>query len=156
LRESSGSLPSFTRGLPSSADAKSATPPDQPAAADRAVVPRMAPRMVPAADAKVDAVPLPSSAAFPVALGTAAVVASSVAPVASAKVGQLGAEARALRQAQEALDAGRAAVALALLDEQRVTFARGVLADERAAARIFALCALGRRDEAARETERFL
>jgi hypothetical protein len=68
----------------------------------------------------------------------------------------LAAEARALAQAQRALDDGAPAKALELLSRHERRFADGMLGQERAAARIFALCALGRHAEAKRESVRFL
>jgi type IV secretory pathway VirB10-like protein len=57
-------------------------------------------------------------------------------------------EVAILAKATGALRAGRAAEALELLDEHGRRFPNGALAQERAGARIQALCALGRRSEA--------
>jgi len=65
-------------------------------------------------------------------------------------------EARALAEAQRALDQGAPAIALELLSRHERRFGAGMLGQERAAARIFALCALGRRADAQREGARFL
>jgi hypothetical protein len=46
--------------------------------------------------------------------------------------------------------------ALALLDEQDRTFVRGVLREERAAARVLALCAAQRTGEARQSAESFV
>jgi hypothetical protein len=62
----------------------------------------------------------------------------------SADAASLGVEARGLAAVQQTLRTGRGAEALRLVDEQRQTFARGALSDEREAARILALCAVGR------------
>jgi hypothetical protein len=69
---------------------------------------------------------------------------------------RLTAEARALAEVQRALDQGSPAVALELLSRHERTFAGGALGQERAAARVFVLCALGRKLEAQREGARFL
>ena len=53
-----------------------------------------------------------------------------------------------LSRAQTELRAGRPANALLALNEHQRKFPRGTLAEERTAARIQALCALGRTDEA--------
>lgn len=57
-------------------------------------------------------------------------------------------EVAILSRASAELHAGRPAAALAALDEHQRKFPGGVLAQERAAARIQALCALGRTGEA--------
>ena len=74
--------------------------------------------------------------------------ASPVSPVAE--------ETRLVRGADEALRAGDAARALALLEEHARAFPHGILAEERSAERVSALCALGRIDDARAETARFL
>lgn len=61
---------------------------------------------------------------------------------------RLAAEVALLRRARAALRGGRAAEALAVLDEHTQRFERGRLASARDAARIQALCALGRSAEA--------
>jgi hypothetical protein len=68
----------------------------------------------------------------------------------------LGAETALLENARAALGRGDAAGALALLDEHERDFPRGVLVEERLAARVFALCGLGRTAEAERVAERLL
>jgi hypothetical protein len=87
-----------------------------------------------------DAVPPPASAMTPTA----------------APPSPLEEEARLLRQAHQAYVAGDSARALALLDEDARRFPRGALEPERAAERVFVLCAAGARDEGAREAEAFL
>jgi hypothetical protein len=67
----------------------------------------------------------------------------------------LQAETAALRSAQRAIRSGQPARALALILEQDITYRGGVLGQERAAARIFALCDLGRPEEARAEARRF-
>lgn len=65
-------------------------------------------------------------------------------------------ETRLLRDAESVRRAGDGARALALLDEHAARFPNGVLAEERAAGRIFALCDLGRLSDATIEAQRFL
>ena len=67
----------------------------------------------------------------------------------------LRAETEALRLAQQALRKGRPEQALRLLDEQDLRFREGLLLQERAAARILALCQAGRVEEARRQAIRF-
>lgn len=57
-------------------------------------------------------------------------------------------EASLLQSAQRALAAGRADAALGLLAEHELRFPSGALAEERRVAKILALCALGRVEEA--------
>lgn len=64
-------------------------------------------------------------------------------------------EVAALREAQQAIGVGQAQRALALVAEQDQRFAGGALQQERAAARVFALCNLGRRAEARGEAHSF-
>lgn len=64
-------------------------------------------------------------------------------------------EGRALAQVQSALSEHRGADALRLLELHGKSFEGGALAQERAAARIFALCELGRRGEARAAAEGF-
>jgi hypothetical protein len=66
------------------------------------------------------------------------------------------AETEALRAAQRALRSGDATRALELLHEQERTYAAGSLHEERAAARILALCQAGLADAARASTERFV
>jgi len=67
----------------------------------------------------------------------------------------LGEETAALREAQAALRAGRPDRALALVREQDVRFRKGSLEQERAAARVLALCEIGRKAEARRSAREF-
>ncbi|HET9955866.1 MAG TPA: tetratricopeptide repeat protein [Polyangiaceae bacterium] len=77
--------------------------------------------------------------------------------VASVSAGSdLSEEARALAEAQRALSRGAPRVALSLLAEQSQAFPTGALREERAAARIFALCASGDAARARSEAARFL
>jgi hypothetical protein len=68
----------------------------------------------------------------------------------------LAAEARGLARAQAALREGNAAQALSLLDQQKAQFAGGALEEERAAARVFALCNAGLIQEANTAAAEFL
>ena len=68
----------------------------------------------------------------------------------------LEAEATLLRQGVTALHAGQPAQALGFLDEHARRFPRSVLSEERSAERIFALCDLGRLDEARAARDGFL
>ncbi len=69
---------------------------------------------------------------------------------------ELEAEASRLARAQAEIRAGHPAGALEALDEHGAGANDGVLGQERVAARILALCALGRKDEARAEAQRFL
>ena len=80
-------------------------------------------------------------------------------PAATAPVhvaGDVAAEVRLLGEAHTAMRGGDAARALVLLDEHARRYPKGALGEERDAARISALCALGRTSEARDATERFL
>ena len=70
--------------------------------------------------------------------------------------GALTAETRLIGNANAALQAGDAARALSLLDEHARRFPGGVLAEERDAERVLALCAAGRTSDARARAERFL
>jgi hypothetical protein len=79
------------------------------------------------------------------------------APVPSSKpAANLQAEAALLAKASSAIGSGRAAQALELLDRHEREYADGALAEERAAARVLALCEAGRTDDARRYAEQFL
>jgi hypothetical protein len=67
---------------------------------------------------------------------------------------RLAQEVALLSRATSALRSGRAADALKALSEHQSQFPKGVLAEERRAARAQALCALGRRNEAEAELAR--
>jgi hypothetical protein len=68
----------------------------------------------------------------------------------------LGAETQLMRPADLALRTGDPARALELLDEHERRFPKGILAEERSAERVTALCALGRVDQAHTEATRFI
>jgi hypothetical protein len=97
----------------------------------------------------------------PPAPATAAVAATEAsesrqAPRAeAARPDPLRAETEALRAAQQALRSGDAAQALELLRDQDRTYARGALHEERAAARVLALCHQGSVEAARAEARRF-
>jgi hypothetical protein len=73
-----------------------------------------------------------------------------------AMTGDVAAEVRLLSDAQAAVRGGDAARALALLDEHAQRYPKGALGEERDAARVAALCALGRNAEARTLADRFL
>ncbi|MGH7282482.1 MAG: hypothetical protein ACRELY_13225 [Polyangiaceae bacterium] len=68
---------------------------------------------------------------------------------------QVTAEVDLLRRAQEALNDGDANAALALLDEHARKYPNGALAEEREAARVVALCAANRVDDARATAQSF-
>ncbi len=70
--------------------------------------------------------------------------------------GTLDDELALMRRAHAALNDGRAADALALLDEHARRFPSGVLAEDRSAQRALALCALDRFETAEAEGQRFV
>ena len=65
-------------------------------------------------------------------------------------------ETQELREAHGALQSGDPQKALKLLDEQATTYAGGQLREEREAARVLALCKLGKKDEARAKIADFL
>lgn len=70
--------------------------------------------------------------------------------------GDLGSEVAVLQSAQKSLQSGKPADALAALDAHEKKHGAGSLSEERAAARVFALCELGREAEARAAAQRFL
>jgi hypothetical protein len=91
--------------------------------------------------------------------GTAHPSAPSVpvaAPTPASPTSDVAAEVRLIGEAQKAIRSGDAERALILLDEHAHRFPKGALGEERDAARIAALCALGRALEAREATARFL
>jgi len=92
--------------------------------------------------------PLPASPAAP--LGPA--FSTRAAP----GTGDVAAEVRLLGEANTLLRAGDAGRALRLLEEHARRYPKGALGEERDAARIAALCALGRTSEARDATDRFV
>ena len=93
--------------------------------------------------------PLPRVAPRPVA------ALSNVTPSVPEAPDLLREETAELRRAQQALRAGNSELALKLLSQQDQTFSRGVLQQERSAARVLALCQNGHKDLARTEAERF-
>ena len=77
-------------------------------------------------------------------------------PPAPPAVTSLGPETALLESARAALGRGDAPSALALLERHEREFPTGTLVEERLAAKVLALCSLGRRDEAARSASRLL
>jgi len=75
---------------------------------------------------------------------------------ASTGAASLAEETRLLHAAQRELAQKRTSAALALLDEHASRFPRGALAEERSAARVLALCDLGRAREARGAAEAFV
>jgi hypothetical protein len=73
-----------------------------------------------------------------------------------APANSLDAETRKLGEAERALQGGDPARALSMIDEQSATYQSGQLREEREAARIFALCKLGRTAEAEAARAAFL
>lgn len=144
----------------------------RPAAAPVAAVAPAAPRLeppIPAADVREEielpAQPLPAAAAPPARAATRPARPPKSAPPAAVPSGAAPADGPAecafadelgvLRDGQRALGEGRAEEALSALDDFRARCSSGALREEREAARILALCALGRLGEARREAERF-
>lgn len=74
----------------------------------------------------------------------------------SAASSSLSEEAHLITQAQRALTAGNPAKALALVEQHWRSYGQGALAQERDAARIIALCALGRERDAREARRQFL
>lgn len=81
--------------------------------------------------------------------------AAAAAPAAAPADDPLHAEIRDLRTAQQALRAGDGARVLALLNGQDTAYSAGALQEERAAARVLALCQVGRTSEARSLAQRF-
>jgi hypothetical protein len=114
------------------------------------------PRAALPATASVSAPSAPAPVTAPAAPGLAAVNAASAAAApapatARRPADRLAEEVAILSHAETELHAGHFSAALRLLDDHRREFPRGRLTQERIAARIQALCALGRVSEA--ETE---
>ena len=73
-----------------------------------------------------------------------------------AAIASLAPETALLESARTALGRGDAAGALALLERHEREFPTGALLEERLAAKVFTLCSLGRREDAARAASRLL
>lgn len=104
--------------------------------------------------------PAPAKAAAPVvsrAQPHASAAPFEAAPAAAAPAEDpLDVETRGLGEAHRALQSGDAQRALSLLEQQSAAHAQGELREERAAARVVALCKLGRTEEARAVAETFL
>jgi hypothetical protein len=85
----------------------------------------------------------------------AAVAEPALAPSPAPAPSHLLEETRLIADAQRALNGGASAKALAILEQHRSRFPSGELAQERDAARVFALCALGRNADAQRARRAF-
>jgi hypothetical protein len=98
----------------------------------------------------------PTAEASAVVVSTPPPVVSSDPQASSARPGQdrLAQEVALLTHATSDLHAGRAADALKVLDEYQRKFPKGLLTEERRAAKAQALCSLGRRSEAQAELAR--
>ena len=113
----------------------------------------------PTIGAMAQSAPLPVEPAKGAAASAPTVTAAETQPVESRSAGQrrsnrLAEEVSILSRAETELHAGRPASALELLEEHRRKFPSGALVQERIAARIHALCALGRTSEAESELAR--
>jgi hypothetical protein len=117
-----------------------------------------APRSVPAAPPAVAQTPAPPIAPAPPPASDrpSADIARPLASPAPAPSSSLDAEARLLREADEALKAGDTALALRMLDEHARAFPHSALVPERVAERVFVLCVMERKDEARRAAGDFL
>jgi hypothetical protein len=120
-------------------------------------------QVAPMADARADSArsspvdaptPTTDAPATTVAAHPEVRAAESAAPVDAAS--SLATETRLLEAAQRELASGRARSALSLLDEHASRFPSGALGEERTAARVLSLCALGRMEEARRTATAFL
>lgn len=103
------------------------------------------------------AVQAPVERPFPAPNPAAAAAASAEpepVPVSPRRSDRLAEEVSILSRATSDLHAGRPASALRAVEEHRRKFPNGLLAEERRAALVQALCALGRRDEAEPELAR--
>jgi hypothetical protein len=99
--------------------------------------------------ATVPALPQPESVEALSAPSLSSAVRADVRPLASHHVrDNLSEEVAILSRAETALHSGKPEAALKLLNEHERKFGNGLLAEERVAARVQALCALGRTAEA--------
>jgi hypothetical protein len=136
------------------ATTRPAAPLARPLAPQAATPPPVAP-VVPAPIATADAPTAP--AALPAAkLPSSSTLTPSSAPPPAAAPSALDVEIALLQDANGALRMKEGARALRILDERRRRFPNGALAEESEAARVFALCEMGRADEARDVAGRFL
>jgi hypothetical protein len=101
----------------------------------------------------LDAAPTATAAAAEAPTTTIGVAPPPVNPAPRATLGE---EARLIREANAALRDGDATRALTLADAHARAYPSGVLAEERAVLRVFALCKLGRITEARSDGARFV
>ena len=122
-----------------------------------AVVPAPPIPVVPAPVVTPEVSPAPAATTLPVPKTLSSPVAPSI-PVAPAAAppSDLDVEIALLQDANGAIRAKDGARALRLLDEHARRFPNGALGEESEAARVFALCAIGRADEARDVAGRFL
>jgi len=121
---------------------------------NRTIVPSRPPRSEIAKASEVSEASEPAATPEPVAPVLRSL--KSRAPLVPAPADDpLHAEIRALRAAQQALRAGEGARVLALLHQQDTTYSGGTLQEERAAARVLALCQTGQVGEARTLAQRF-
>jgi len=145
---------------------RAATPapaaPPAPAAIEAAASPKSnapAPALAPAPTNDAPASEPPAEAAKPPAPEVTSPPPRSAPTTAAAAApapDPLEAEARRLRAAHDAIQAGDAQSALADLDAQNRAYATGQLGEERSATRVLALCKLGRVTEAKAAAARFI
>ena len=117
-----------------------------PTPAEKAVVVEPSPMQAPSAQPQLTA-EAPTSAAPP-AISSNTNKAESSQYTAKSSRDSLGQEVQILSRAERELHNGRPDLALKALDEHQRRFASGALVQERSAARVQALCALGRTQEA--------
>ena len=135
---------------------KSARPNSIPKAPEASPAPSAPPPVVATGKAQNASVPAPPMRARQTSALPPRVIkpAASVAPAKANNA--LNQELLLLSRAQGALSSGEVDRALALLDEHATTYPNGALREERMAARVFALCALGRQEEARAEAQQFV
>jgi len=118
-----------------------------PTPAEKAVVVEPSPMQAPSAQPQLTA-EAPTSAAPPANSGSNTNKAEPSQYTAKSSRDSLGQEVQILSRAERELHNGRPDLALKALDEHQRRFASGALVQERSAARVQALCALGRTQEA--------
>jgi hypothetical protein len=114
------------------------------------------PAAIPPADVPVAATPAAATAPATATPSVAPKSVAATAPAAGASPSDLDIEIALLQDANGAIRDKDGARALRLLDEHTRRFPNGALGEESEAARVFALCQLGRADEARDVAGRFL
>jgi hypothetical protein len=114
-----------------------------------------APAVTTAPVVDLDPAPVPVESLAPAPSNTVEKKLPSLAPTDNVQ-STLDAELALLRDAKKSLNDGDAAHSLALLDEHQRKFPNGILVEERASTRIYALCAAGKTVEARASTQDFL